>query len=196
VKRIILLIVLIALIAGGVYYFFKPLDQRLTKQDKEQALTKLLGRKVDLSNKGPQKDREYKDKYIKFAYSGVASIYDYQDPSFASGSGLLASFSYDLRNPRVVFNYAAKSKPEYHNVDDDSSYRLRTLPERGYKKSTVHLDNYDATLFTKNEFPTSERSLFMLKDKVAYSFVFTGSDSKYLDTVVSLFSSSFKFEDN
>lgn len=169
----------------------KP-SSKMTQVQKEKALTELLGRKVDLSKRKKSGNAEYKDTYLSFKYPAEAVEYKYKDPTFASQSGLLSSFSFDMRNPRIIFNYAAGKRENIKSLSDDPSYTLRSNPARGYKSSEINIDSNTATLF-KRDGQDYERSLFLMKDEVEYSFILTGSDPKTLDKLIELISSSLKF---
>jgi len=189
----IFLVISVIVVGTALYLMLQPEKQVMSTSQKEQALSKLLGRKVDLSDKKKPEKSDYKDSYVEFSYPGDAVIYNYRDPDFASESGLLSSFSYDIKDPKVVFNYAAVEKSNVKSLSDDPSFRLREMPAGGYKKSTIKIDDTQAVLFEKNNPQAFEKSIFIFRGKTLYSFVLTGADSSSLSRVVSLLSHSLKF---
>jgi len=193
-KKYLFLIILILFGAGAFIYFSRPAGSNLTDNEKTQALTKLLGRKVNLTD-DKRSDATYEDKLLSFKYPGNAVIYEYRDPSVKANKSFLYTFSYDIKIPKTVFNYSAESRSEMQTLDDDSSYRLRTLPERGYQKSAYKLGGVEGVLFKKDDSTSSERSVFILHKNILYTFVFSGSDPETLDKVLTLLSSSAKFKD-
>lgn len=187
--KISLIITIVILISAFIYYSL-PTDTKYSTSQKEKALGDLLGRKVNLEDSKPREDITYSDKYISFKYPGNASVYTYKDPTFASRSGILATFSYDLRNPRVVANFVASKREDINSLSDDPAFTLRSNPSRGYKSEIIK--KLDGVLF-KRDGQENERSLFLMKDGVEYYFILTGTDPKKLDSLISLIVSSFKF---
>ena len=193
-KLYIVFVVFVIILAGLFIYFSLQKAPELTPREKEQAVAELLGRKAKLSDTKEKENGKYGGKYAEFSYPGNAVVYTYKDPDFAQEKGLLESFSYDLKAPRVVFNYVATKRDDFKTLDDDPSYRLRTLGSRGYKKTTVKMSNVEGIAFQKDDQENSERDLFAIHNGVLYSFVFTGSDPKELDKLAGLLLASFKFE--
>lgn len=191
-KRYIFLILLIIALIVTFIYYSRPAGAPLTESQKQQALTRLLGRKVNLSN-DKKADATYDDKLLSFNYPGSAVIYEYRDPSLANIKSIVGTFSYDIKIPKAVFNYVSEERPEMKSLDDDSSYRLRTLPERGYQKSAVHVSGVDGVLFKKDDPTGSERSLFILYRNTFITFSLSG-ESGELDRILTLLTSTLKFK--
>lgn len=191
-KRYIFLGILILLCAAAFIYFSRPAKISLTESQKQAQVSKILGRKAILTDStGGYKI--YKDTYVSFKFPAEATVYNYKDPGFASSSGLIGSYSYDLSHPKVVFNYAAYKRVSVLSLNDDPSFRLRTMPERSYRQSAINMAGVAGVLFSKDDSENSERSIFVFRKGVVYSFVITGSDPSRLDASIKLTAGSFSF---
>lgn len=189
----IFLIIATVVVSVSIYLMLLPEAHPMTDSEKQQAVSKILGRQANLTDKKPEGNTEYKDDYLSFSYPAAAAEYKYRDPGFASTKGLVSSFSYDLHDPRVVFNYSAVSNPSVNSLDDDPSYRLREDPSRGYRMSKITIDNVPATLFQQDNSQNSEATLFIFYNKTLFTFATTGPDSAALTSIITLLRSSLVF---
>jgi hypothetical protein len=190
-KKFIVLAIFVLILAGLFAYYSVPRQEQLSQAQKEQKLTDLLGRKVDLSDKKPQADKKFEGKFVSFMYPADAVIYAHREAGSTGTLGSLESFSYDLKSPKVVFNYQVFSSIK--SLDDLPSFRLRALAERAYVSENIAVKEFSGTLFKKDEGQISERSLFVYKSDKAYIFVLTGSDPETLDGVMDFLTGTLEF---
>lgn len=177
-------ILLVVTLAGiGFYILSLPPKEALSKDFKQQALTKLLGRKAQLDI-APEitGDTHYKGKYITFDYPAKALIYELKDPGFASSSSRLEDFSFDIKAPRLVLNMAVLSNPARQlTVDDNPGVKLRQTQSSSYKEQLVTVDGQKGKVYSKVDEP-EKTAFFLVNDKI-YTISVTGSA---YDAVVSL----------
>lgn len=168
-------IILVLILAGiGFYILSLPPKEALSKDFKQQAITKLLGRKAQL-DAVPVKEgnTQYKGKYIAFDYPAKAIIYELKDPGFASSSSRLEDFSFDIKSPRLILNLAVLSNPGRQlTVDDNPGVKLRQNSS-SYKEQLVTIDGQKGKVYSKEDEP--EKTAFFLVNDRIYSISVTGS---------------------
>ncbi len=191
-KFLIAILITCFILLLGFIYLSLPSTTHYSDSQKEKKVSSLLGRKANLTDEKTG-SATYKDAYLTFEYPANAVIYKYKDPSFASRAGTLAAFSYDLSNPKIVFNYTASKRDNIKNLSDDPSYQLRKNPERGYKMITKKIGEISIEEFTKDSSLESERSVFIMKDGAEYIFTILGSDKENLDKLVAELLKSLRF---
>ena len=168
-------IILVLILAGiGFYILSLPPKEALSKDFKQQAITKLLGRKSQL-DAVPVKEgnTQYKGKYIAFDYPAKAIIYELKDPGFASSSSRLEDFSFDIKSPRLILNMAVLSNPGHQlTVDDNPGVKLRQNSS-SYKEQLVTIDGQKGKVYSKEDEP--EKTAFFLMNDRIYTISVTGS---------------------
>ncbi len=191
-KWISVIILLIIIVIVGILFsvLSQPSKEKLSKDFKEQAITKLLGRKAKL-DVAPEKtgNVEYKGKYISFSYPAKAEIYTIKDPGFASSSALLENFSFDIRSPRLIFNMAIlKNNGKAKSVDDNPGVKLRQNAPFTYKETLVTIDGVYGKVYARRD-EEPEKTGFFLHNDMMYSLSVTGT---VFEDVQSLFDSLVK----
>lgn len=165
-----------------IYLLSQPSGHEFTDEEKEKKLEEILGRDVRLTNTTPKGNIVYDGKKITFEYPAKAEIYEYRETSTIKESSALDDFSFDMRDPRIIFNL--KVTPTHlTNLSDYPAVRLRE--QRGeYLKAESTMDMADGIYFFKEDEP--EISAFYLYEGNIYAISITGSS---YDHVKSLFDS-------
>jgi hypothetical protein len=180
---IISFVLLILILAGiGFYILSLPPKEALSKDFKQQAITKLLGRKAQL-DAVPVKEgnTRYNGKYISFEYPAKAIVYALKDPGFASSSALLEDFSFDIKSPRLILNMAVLGNSGRQlTVNDNPGVKLRQN-SGSYKEQLITIDGQEGKVYEKNDEP-EKTAFFLVNDKI-YTISVTGSS---FEEVVSL----------
>ena len=185
-RRLVVLGVFISVIALVAYILEKPSVARLSQKEKEAALTKLLGRKVNLNEKNvPKGNVEFRGKYISFWYPKKAIKYEKTDPSFASSSALLDFLSFDIKEPRTIFNMVViKNDANIQTIDDDPGVMLRRN-STSYKESKIIAGGLEWKVYEKKESQQSEKTAFLLHKNRLYSIAILCNDIEELQVLFS-----------
>ena len=183
-RRLVVLGVFISVIALVAYILEKPSVARLSQKEKEAALTKLLGRKVNLNEKNvPKGNVELRGKYISFWYPKKAIKYEKTDPSFASSSALLDFLSFDIKEPRTIFNMVVvKNDANIQTIDDDPGVMLRRN-STSYKESKIIAGGLEWKVYEKKESQQSEKTAFLLHKNRLYSIAILCNDIEELQVL-------------
>lgn len=164
------------LVGGGVTFYIlsQPPKEKLSKAFKEQAVTKLLGRKAQLDDAFQKTGNEkYDGKYISFEYPAIATIYVFNTP--ISGAQL-ERFEFDQKTPKIYSTLQVNAnRANITLADDDPAARLRHTQSNLYKEAEITVAGVKGIEFVKKE-EGSERSIFWLYKNNIYSFVFYGPD--------------------
>lgn len=170
------LIIFLALCAGAFYLLSLPPKESLTKDFKEQAVSKLLGRKAQLDVVAEKTgNTTYNGKYITFDYPAKAVIYTYKDPSFASSSSLLEDFSFDIKEPRLVLNLAVlQNNTHMSSIDDNPGVMFRKNNPGQYKEVLQTVDGVSGRIYERNDETPEKTAFFLVKNRV-YSISVTGT---------------------
>lgn len=177
-------ILFVVILAGiGFYILSLPPKEALSKDFKQKAITKLLGRKAQLDNVAEiAGNTQYEGKFITFDYPAKAVVYEIKDPGFASSSSRLEDFSFDIKSPRLILNMAVLSNPgKQLSVDDNPGVKLRQSQSGSYKEQLVTIDGHRGKVYSKENEP-EKTAFFLVNDKI-YTISVTGSS---FDEVVSL----------
>jgi hypothetical protein len=190
-KRIILLI-LLALIFVSFVSSFLILNRSttsLTDTQKQQALTKILGRPVLLKDKATVAGKVlYKGKYYSFLYPEAATKYN---SSQANTS--LESFKFDLSSPRIYAVTEVVAAGNNQKLDDNSGIRLREVQNAIYQQATVSADGKSGLSFEKNDADGVEKTAFFLVNGKYYSFSLVGNDKSSIEDLFVKIIASLKF---
>jgi hypothetical protein len=167
----------------------------LTQSEKQQALSKILGRPVVLKEKKVATgDILYKGKYISFLYPAAAKIMT------PKANGILVSSS-DLENIyfsvgdsariNVTITISQASSAET-SIIDDPAVRLRQLQKDLYKQTEVTVDGQPGLEFEKNDQVIEKIAFFFVNNKI-YTFAVDGSDRKSMTDLYNKIILSLKF---
>jgi hypothetical protein len=178
-KKWILFSVLLLLIIGGAVAFYvlsQPPQETLSKDFKEKAVTKILGRKAEL-DEVPQKQGNvsYNGKFIQFEYPAKAIIYNLKDPGFASSSSLLEDFSFDIKDPRLVLNLAVLQAGKITNISDNPGVKLRQSQPGTYSGQNITIDGHSGLVY-EGQGDTPEKTAFFLVNGRIYTIAVTGTN--------------------
>jgi hypothetical protein len=197
-KRRILLLVLVLLIAGGGVAFYilsQPPKETLSKNFKEQAISKLLGRKAQLDPVSEKSGNVvYNGKYLSFDYPAKALIYSYKDPGFASSSSLLEDFSFDIKSPRLVLNLAVLSNNgKLKSIDDNPGVKFRQTSPGQYTEKIIIIDGHQGKLYSRRDENPEKTAFFLVNDKI-YSIAITGTNFEEIDGLSNTILKTLKFK--
>lgn len=173
----------IAFLGIGFYILSQPPKETLSKEFKEEAVTKLLGRKAQLDAENVATgNKEYKGKYISFSYPAKALIYTYRN---SSTSATLEDFSFDIKSPKIVFSMRVSEIAG--GFEDYPGVRLREVRSE-YKRAKLTIDGVAGLTYFKTG-QESEKSGFFLKNGKIYTISITGINGeeveKLFDEIIS-----------
>jgi hypothetical protein len=179
-KKFLLIIFILSLIsiAVGVFLWLNNPVRMLSENEKEAAIANILGRKPNLTNNTPIGNTQYKDDYLSFNYPKKARIYSYKEPNTANDASYLDLFSFDILDPRLVFNFSVKqSINKTLNYSDIADVKLRQLSDRGYAQKELQSDGQQGLAFERLGEKAEETGFFIVNNRI-FSFSVTGSDPK------------------
>src|ERR1035437_5692027 len=114
---LIVLLIVIALIVLISFFILNRSTATLSEKEKEQALSKILDRPVNLREKYiPSGDVTYKGKYMTFRYPASAVKYVQMINGKPIKSLDLEDFSFDMDNPKIYIVTVVLSAPAASSV--------------------------------------------------------------------------------
>ena len=182
-KRVISygLIILIAAVLGSLFYrFSQPSGNKLSKELKEKAVSNLLGRKAEFSDTTPKGDKIFKGKTITFEYPAKAVVYEYRENSTSTESASLEDFSFDIKEPKLVFNLRVTHKGETKSVEDLPAVRLRESRLYEYKKAQNKLGDVNGVVYTKYANGGEKTGFWIVQDNI-FTISVTGSNTEAIE---------------
>ena len=196
-KWIILVTGAVLLIAGGIAFYILSLPPKepLSKEFKEEAVSKIMGRKAQLTATEEKKGNiVYKGKYIQFDYPAKAVIYGYKDPGFASSSSLLEDFSFDIKNPRLILNLAVlQNNHRLSSIDDNPGVKFRQTSPGQYKDVSKPINGYTGRIYERNDENPEKTAFFLVNDHI-YTIAITGNSFDEVRTLADSIFSTIKFK--
>jgi len=190
-EKLIFLVILIILLLI-CYVFFANLNNSspLSQKEKETALTKLFGRSLNFNPK-EKGDVQFRGKYMTFTYPGSSLIYTYRQPGFKNDKATLEYFSFDMQDPRLIFNYSVIQTINLKNVSDYPSVRIRQI-DPAFEKSDFVLDGKKGIHLTKKD-NGAEESVFILDNTKLYTIIVVGQNYSATDGLFQKIIKSSKF---
>lgn len=177
-RWIVLSVLVLMLITGGVIFYIlsQPPQETLSKDFKEKAVTKILGRKAELEE-APEKlgNVSYNGKFIQFEYPAKAVIYNLKDPGFASSSSLLEDFSFDIKEPRLVLNLAVLQAGKMTDIANNPGVKLRQSQPGTYSGQQMTVDGETGMVY-EGRGETPEKTAFFLVNGHIYTISITGTN--------------------
>jgi hypothetical protein len=199
-KKILILIIIIFLVILAVfaYIMLNKSAQGLSQAQRDAALAKLLGRKLNLSDKAPSKEYiPYKGKYVSFMYPKDATPFDEQNKPEGAyfAPNALESFTFSLSNPFLwasievlPMNTGTKS------LEDYSGIIVRKLDPNTYKQSNISIAGKKGLQFDKKTVSSgSDKAAFFLVNSRIYVVYVSGSSANDLLILFNKLTSSLKF---
>ncbi len=175
-KKIVVFIFILLSLLLTIFFIFNPSQKKLSDLEKEEALTKILGRKPNLSDNEPQGEVEYKGKFVSFKYPAKAKIYTYKDPNMVKNTSVLETFSFDIDKPRLIFNLSVvKNAASLKDVKDISGVKLRQIKSSGYVQSEGKLGENKGLVFVKPGSSSEKSGFFLINDRI-YEIAVTGNN--------------------
>lgn len=195
----VLILLALSLVIG--FLFLNRSANPLTESQKQQALTKILGRPVVLKEKyTPQGSLSYNGKYFSLLYPAAAHVYNQADQKNASPSGLLEEFSFEIKDlPQVYFYAEAKEVPWYlASLADYSGISFRLANPDIYTEKTITVNDREGLVFEKNSLSDSEiyekTGYFLVNGKI-YSFSVQSADQRAEEDMFGKIMITLKFAD-
>ena len=176
--RIILIALLILFVAVCLVVFLvlNHSAKSLSEAEKEAALTNILGRQPILNNNEATGTVQYKGEYATFSYPAKAVIYTYKDPNIVKNNSELEMFSFDINNPRLIFNFSVSDNSgNIIDVKDSSGAIFREDKANGYSQSELSIGDAKGLVFAKQG-TQAEKTGFWLTNNKLYTLSVTGSD--------------------
>lgn len=174
----------LAIVTIGVVAFViisQPPKDKLSEDFKKKAIANMLGRSAKLTDDTPKGNKKYDGKYISFEYPAKAVIYTYRGNT---SDGTLEDFSFDIKDPKLVFNLKIKEEGTIAALSDIPSLRLREERSYEYTKSDLSLDGVKGASYFKDSDGGEMTGFFISNGKIITISV-TGSN---VDEVKNLFS--------
>jgi len=194
----IVLVALFLVVVIAVFSVFMVLNRTtkpLSEEEKQQALTKILGRRLNLTEKAPSQEYiQYKGKYVSFAYpSSAEKITSIINGKEQEKSGL-EQFSFNFDSPKVyTFFEVIQANSNELTLTDYPSVRLRQVQSEIYSEASVTADNRQGLSFEKHDNSGFEKTAFFFVNGRIYSFSVMGGDLKAVETLFNKLISSIKF---
>jgi hypothetical protein len=166
----------------------------LTDAEKEAALVNILGRKPILTNNEATGTVLYNGQYASFSYPAKAIVYTYKDPNIVKNKSELEMFSFDINNPRLIFNFSiSDNSGNLADAKDSSGAIFRENQVNGYSQSEVVIGGAKGLVFAKaGEHP--EKTGFWLTNNKLYALSVTGSDYQEVVNLFDGITTSLKFK--
>lgn len=167
----------------------------LTQSEKQQALSKILGRPVVLKEKKVATgDILYKGKYISFLYPSAAEITTPKVNGIPVLSSDLENIYFSVGdssriNATITISRASSAET---SIVDDPAVRLRQLQKDLYKQTEVTVDGQRGLEFEKNDQVIEKIAFFFINNKI-YTFAVDGSDRKSMTDLYNKIILSLKF---
>lgn len=178
-KKWVILIVLFLIIIGGVAFYIvsQPPKEALSKDFKEKAISKIMGRKAHLDDVPVKTGNvRYSGKYITFDYPAKAVIYGIKEPNFASSSSLLEDFSFDIKSPRLILNLSVLSNNgRLKSIDDNPGVKFRQTSPGQYKEVSVPVDGRNGRIYERSDENPEKTAFFLVNDHI-YTISITGAN--------------------
>jgi hypothetical protein len=197
-RKIILFVasISIVLISIAVFFILNNPAREMTSQEKEQALTKIVGRRLNLTgNNVPTGDIQHKGKYASFFYPAAAKIYQPMlNGKPVNYPGNLEYFAFDMEDPTVnVATEAIQATSSITSLSDFPSVRLRQTQSDQYSQTIIKTpDGISGLAFDKSGDNSFEKTAFFYANGKIYTFAITSVDKKTEGDVFSKMLSTLK----
>lgn len=161
------------------YLLSLPPKEKLSKEFKERAVTKLLGRKAQLEEENvSQGSLTFDGKYISFDYPARALEYKYRDPGNIDNSSRLEDFIFDIKVPRLRFLMSViENTSNFNSIIEYPAVRFREDRLNEYEKDSITVSGSSGYSYYKSG-QESEKSGFVLSNGKIYSLIVTGSSDE------------------
>jgi len=177
---IVIFLAILLVVSFVLFIFLNRPAKPLTASEKEKALENILGRKPNFKD-APTGNIAYNGKYVNFLYPVAAKIYVFSDKEVYQKPNLEV-FSFDMQNPKIVFNLTvSENGSNIADVSDISGVLFRQQPQQAYTQSELTVSGQKGIVFTKNQDNTAEKTAFFLVNNRIYSIAVTGGS--YSDAV-------------
>lgn len=197
-RKIILLVgaVVIVLVAvAAVVIIYSP-AAGLSDKEKEAALAKIAGRKLQLNDKNAATGNiEHQGKFVSFMYPAQAKIYHQTvNGQKITDQGSLEYFAFDMENPRVnVVTEVIPAPSSVINLSDYPGVRLRQDQQDQYAQTSAQTSNGVNGLAFDKAFDNSfEKTAFFLTAGRIYTFSIASVDKKIEDQIFNKMISTLK----
>ncbi len=188
VLGIIFLLVLIAL-GLAFFYFSQPSNKPLSDDFKKKAIERMLGRQAVLTDITIRGESVFDGQNISFSYPSKAVIYEYREESSSKDESELDDFSFDIKNPRMVFNLKVYEANGMTLLSDFPAVKLRESRSE-YKKEEFMLDGQKGIVFSNNSSQIEKSGFLIYQDKIITISITGSSESEISNLFSSIITSS------
>ena len=173
-KRVLLILIGLIILGGASFYVWEANKPRnLDAQEESQALKTILGRSVRDGKDIKTGNVNYQGKYMSFSYPAQAQIYTLDASQSADAVNRVEYFSFDLYQPRLVFNaFVAKNTTGLKKLDELSGVIFRR--SGSYKERRVAVGDVTGLVFSKDDPSDGEETAFFLSGGFIYTLSATG----------------------
>lgn len=193
---VLVLIVVIAIVSIVVFNIFNSSSKKLSTEEKEAALTNILGRKPNLNEKEAAKGNlQYKGKYVTLMYPARAKIYVLKvNGEEKKDNWNLDSLNFDLDDPHITVLVTVSNAPSsVTSITDYPSVKLRQTQPGMYQQKDITTDGKSGLLFGKQDNTGFEKTAFFYLNNKIYMFSFLGSDLMAINDIFKNIMATVKF---
>jgi len=185
-KWIVLISVLIIVVAGGVafYFFSQPPKDGLSDEFKKEAVTKLLGRKAQLTRENiPDGNVAFEGESISFLYPARAIPYEYREESSQKNTNVIEDFSFDMKDPKIIFSLKVASNTSgINDVSDIPAGRLRQDRSGEYIEEKEIIGGEAIISFYKQTREPEKTGFIITPDRI-YTISITGNIAEEVESL-------------
>lgn len=168
-------VVSIGLIILAVIYWFSDKEPRLTSQQKQTAMERLLGRQPILSTNHHQNDWiMHTSKYVSFSYPAMAQIY--HDTVNPPDKNSLETFMFESENPKYFFGVEVLQPNDVKTYNDIPGVLMKRNNGKVYSETSMKYHNLSIPLFTKQQDNDIEKTTYILLNNKEYTFSITSAN--------------------
>ncbi len=180
----VLIIILLAGIGGGLYFWQKATIPQISESQRKEDLKKMLGRDVKEEVKEVTEAAPFENDYFSLTLPRGAKRYaaDERTNDDSSNSAetkskdplLIENMSFDLYEPRIVFVTSVRKLPSNSTkLADISGVNLRKNSPKSYKSEEISKNEVKGLVFTKKESGQFEKTAFFIAKGKLLTFALT-----------------------
>lgn len=190
------LIIIVSIASIIVLNILNSSSKKLSTEEKELALTNILGRKPNLNEKEVAKGNlQYKGKFVTLMYPARAKLYVLRvNGEVKRDNWNLDSLNFDLDDPHITVLITVSDAPSsVTSITDYPSVKLRQVQPGMYQQKDIITDGKSGLLFDKQDNTGFEKTAFFYLNKKIYVFSFQGVDSKETEDIFKTIMATVKF---
>jgi hypothetical protein len=181
-KKLLIGLLILGLVVGAAFaaitVFYKP--GNLTQAERDKALTKMLGRKVELSpTTASTAWVKHTGKYLSLLRPQAATEYTADKAEIAKNTTILEKIDFGQTHPRLTIVVLVTNANGATKVDDASGVGLRKNQPKEYTQKPVKIGPYNGLRFVKKD--GTEDTSFLYANGRFYSFAVSGGQGVDLE---------------